>query len=69
MIMIAVATTMPMIWQMRTCSVADQPVVLEQILVATERMIIKAMIPKTDFVNLIVSYKSRLYLHLPMFRM
>ena len=43
--MIAVATTMPMIWQTKTCSVVDQPVILEQILVATERTIMKAMIP------------------------
>ena len=43
-----VATTIPMMLQMRTCSVVDQPVILEQILVATERTITKAIIPSKE---------------------
>ncbi len=44
----AVAVTTPMIWQIRTCSVVDQPVTLEQIWVATERIIRKAIMPNVE---------------------
>jgi hypothetical protein len=45
--MTAVATTIPIIWQIRTDSVVDQPVVLAQMVVATLRTIINAMMPRT----------------------
>jgi hypothetical protein len=60
----AVATTIPIIWQINTFSVVDQPVVLAQMVVATLRTIINAIIPRTPtsirfmIPELIVSFSS-----------